>query len=456
MKCQFCTERIPTNNEGVINGFIVERNGRRAICNQCAAAIAVEVTKAFLGYLPQIKQGLLRHFEDWLEGYLQYTENQEATQKLHFWVGASVLSAALKRQIFMKRVRYNLYPNLYVLIVAESAVARKSIAMDLGVKMLKDADPEHFYLAGSMTPEGLVKHLNREKQVVSITVGGAKKVALRIDSYIMIHADELAEAFGYDRTRASRFTILLTKIYGAPDEHTDTLAGDPEQKKLINLYPVFLAGTDPVNLKVLPEDAVAGLIGRIIFVTEDQKKRSIPWEKPEESAQADKLYGLLKEDLLNISKIKGEMLPTPEAKEYFSQWYEKLGEKRIEDRRTDAFRQRCHDTALKLAMILAVSHSDDLIVTEKQIERAINYIERQLPEFAKIADWAATSVYAQNRAKFIEFLRRQGGAGTRSTMMKMLGLPLDEIVVLEGSLEQEHTIEVRIAGKNVFYKLNKD
>lgn len=55
MKCQFCTERIPTNNEGVINGFIVERNGRRAICNQCAAAIAVEVTKAFLGYLPQIK-----------------------------------------------------------------------------------------------------------------------------------------------------------------------------------------------------------------------------------------------------------------------------------------------------------------------------------------------------------------------------------------------------------------
>jgi len=35
-------------------------------------------------------------------------------------------------------------------------------------------------------------------------------------------------------------------------------------------------------------------------------------------------------------------------------------------------------------------------------------------------------------------------------------LPLEEILVLENSLEHEGTITTRVTGNNVFYKLSKD
>ena len=101
-----------------------------------------------------------RKLEDWLSSYLIYTEKQESPEKLHFWVGLSVLSAALKRQVWIDKGYYKLYSNIYVLLVAESAMLRKSTAMDIGVKLVRDSVPDLYYISGSMTPEGLLKHMN--------------------------------------------------------------------------------------------------------------------------------------------------------------------------------------------------------------------------------------------------------------------------------------------------------
>lgn len=394
----------------------------------------------------------LRKCKGWLETYLDYTADQEPTDKLNFWVGATVLSAAVKRQIWMKRVRYVIYPNIYVFLIADSGEARKSQAMNVGMKLLQAADPDIFYVSGSMTPEGLIKHMNRQKNIVYKDETGGK-IQQRVDSHVIIHMDEIAESFGYDRTRASRFTILLTKIYNAGDDQTHTIASE-EQVRLKNLYPVVLGGSDPANLKVLPEDAIAGLVGRSIFVTESKIKRPISWESPEESEKADKLYPLLREDLFKISQLRGEMKPTDEGREYFDEWYRELCAREITDPRTRRFRSRCHDTALKISMLLALSERDDLVVEQRHIKKGIEWIEQQMPEFANLQAWAATSVYAQNRARFIDFLRRQGGAGLRRQLMRYMSISLEEIIVLEQSLEQEHTLEVKVAGREVFYKLS--
>lgn len=143
----------------------------------------------------------MRKLGDWLESYLVYTEKQESPEKLHFWIGLSALSAALKRQVWMNRGYYKLYPNTYVLLVAESAMLRKSTAMDIGIKLVRDAVPDIHYISGSMTPEGLMKHMNR----IKVGTGENGKPIVRYDSHILIHADELAELFGFDRQRASRF-----------------------------------------------------------------------------------------------------------------------------------------------------------------------------------------------------------------------------------------------------------
>ena len=389
-----------------------------------------------------------RHLSDWLESYLDYTKNQESPQKLHLWTGLASLSAALKRQVWMDRGYYPLFTNIYVLIVADSAFARKSVAMDIGVDLLREAVPDLYYISGTLTPEGLVKHMNRVK-----VISNEDKKRVQYDSHVLIHADELAELFGYDRTRAAKLTILLTKIYGSQKEHMHTLATEA-QILLRNLYPTLLAATDPRNLKVLPEEAVAGLIGRLIFVTASERRKRIAWPHPGEAEK--KLYELLKDDLYTISLIHGEVIPTPEASAMFEQWYLKLDGTKLEDPRLSAFYERCHDTAIKIAMLLALSQSDNLVVTPKHMAEGIAFIEKQINEFSKVMNWAASSVYSQARAKFIDLLRRQGGAGTRKQALKALNIPLDEMTSLEVTLEQEHTIEVTTHGKNTFYKLSVD
>jgi len=396
-----------------------------------------------------------RKLADWLDGYLDYTANQEPTDKLNYWVGIGLISAAMKRQVWMKRVRYKLYPNVYIVLVAESAKARKSIAMDTGVRLLREAVSEVFYISGNMTPEGLVKHTNRQKAFVTETTKGGQKVDVKLDSHLLIHMDEIAESFGYDRNRANKFTILLTKIYGSQDEHMHTLANE-DQILLKNLYPVWIGGTDPSNLKVIPEDAIAGLYGRLLLILESKKKRLIAWSNEEEDKKADALHEVLKDELHTISLLSGEMRPTPDAKAIWEAWYNELDTRPAEGPRVEAFRQRCHDTALKLAMIHSLSESNDLIVKPKHVTRGIKSIEEQLSEIDNLAQWSFASDYAQRRASLIAQLRRQGGAGSRSQMMKHLGASLDDIVLLESSLEAEKTIEVAIQGKHVFYKLNKD
>lgn len=363
----------------------------------------------------------------------------------------SILSAAIRRQIWLDRGFYKLYPNIYVLLVAESATLKKSSAMDIGVSMLRKHARDVYYLTGSMTPEGLVKHLNQVKKIDN----GNGKAIIQWNSDFFLHADELGELFGYDRVRASKLTILLTKIYGCQDEHPHTTASEG-QLLLRNLYPTFLGGTAPQNLKVLPEDAVGGLLGRLIFVTSDNPRPPIAW--PDPSADDRVLWNKLGADLTFISRLKGEIKKTPEAREHFKEWYEGNTREKSDDPRVDAFRARCHDTALKIAVVLSISESDRLVLTDKHVARGIDYIEKQIPEFSKIAAWTTSSIYAQNRAKFIDILRRQGKFGTRKAMLKIMALPVEEIQIIENSLQEEGILQIIIdtKGKTMIYKLIRE
>lgn len=393
----------------------------------------------------------MRALKDWLSSYLEFTEAHESPEKLHLWTGFSVLSTAMRRQAYMDRVFYKLYPNLYILIVAESARVRKSVAMEIGIRLLKEAIPDIAVITGAMTPEGLIKHMNR---TTVITVPDKPQTPIvRKDSHILIYADEVATLFSYDRTRASRMAILLTEIYSSKEEHPHTTSKEG-QIFLYNLYPTLLAATDPRNLKVLPEESVGGLIGRLIFVTANQRRTRPAW--PEYSPKQEKLWQSLMADLFRIAALKGVFNPTPEAKELFAKWYAAQGEIKIEDPRLDAFHERCHDTVLKLAMLISVSRGDDLVVTAEHMAGGIAFIEQQLPEFSRVVNWAGASVFQQNRAKFIDTLRRNGGLSTRKIVLKALGVSLDDLTSLEMTLTQEGTITAEIVGREMLYRLSPD
>jgi hypothetical protein len=202
---------------------------------------------------------------------------------------------------------------------------------------------------------------------------------------------------------------------------------------------------------VLPEEAVGGLIGRLIFVNAKDRRHVMAW--PDASKENIKLRKSLLADLFKIASMEGTFTKTPDAKELYKLWYEKQANIHLDDPRLDAFHERCHDTALKIAMLMCVAQSEKLEITKDHMAGGIAFIEKQMPEFGRVINWASATAYSQNRAKLIDTLRRSGGISSRRMLMKALSIPHDEFGVLIESLTQEETIKVRMIDKEPIYEL---
>lgn len=389
-----------------------------------------------------------RLLQDWLQSYLEYTAEQEAPEKIHLWTALTLLSASVRRQFYMDLVFYHLFPNIYVLIVAESARARKSVAMEMGIDILTEAVPDIFIMRGRMTPEGLVKSMNRSKTVIDQNRGGT----IYEDSHVFIFADELATLFGYDRQSASRMSMLLTEIYASKREYPHTTASDGVWM-LYNLYPTLLAATDPRNLKVLPEEAIAGLLGRLIFVVAGERRRSTAWADKKKIAASRTLRAALVSDLQKVAALNGVCEPTEEAKVLFATWYDRINEHKVTDHRIEPFLARCHDTARKIAMLIGVSRSDRLVVEAEHMAGGIAIVEKLLPEALRVVHWTGATAFSQNRVQFIEALRRLGGYATRRAVLRAVGIPAEDLDIIENTLKQEGVVETRIVGRELYYRL---
>lgn len=390
---------------------------------------------------------------DWLSSYLDLTSNLEAPQSIHLWTALSLISAASRRKVYLDMEYGRIFPNLYVIIVAESARVRKSAAMDYGRELLIDAIPDVRIMRDSMTSQGLIKSLNHRTQVIK-----GDKIEEELRSDVAIFADEVANLFGYEKTRAAQMVIFLTRAYTCPGIYDHTTVRD-STVRLHNLYPVLLGGTDPRNLKVFPEDAVGGLTGRLIWVIESKRRENNPgWKHDEKDGLRKQLLReYLIHDLKRISQLQGELVVDPLAMEMYSEWYEELSKKDTHDPATDAFYHRCHTTALRLLTLLALASGDDLKATPKHMKGAIALIEAQLPEVKRVTQWSGASQYEQHRAKYLHYLQNQPhGLSTRSRLLKYMGMGHEEFDKLSITLVQDGSVEnAGKVGHDIVVKLTK-
>jgi alpha-L-fucosidase len=99
-----------------------------------------------------------RKLKNWLDSYMEYTADTEPAKVFHHWVGMSIMAAALRKKTYVKYGRLRYYPNLYVVLVAEPGVARKSQAINFGVEIMSQV-PEIQMSADAITKEALLVDL---------------------------------------------------------------------------------------------------------------------------------------------------------------------------------------------------------------------------------------------------------------------------------------------------------
>jgi len=307
----------------------------------------------------------------WLSKYTKYAEFCGAPRVFHFFVGATALGAALKRECWIPFGRNNIYPSLYVILIAPPGICYKTTAIKIGETLLRESELGILIITGAATPEGLSNILS------------TKKDEPKRDAIALISAGELYEFLaGHNTASNARIISAMTTLYDSADI-TDDITISRGERLLYNVGISFIAGsTLEWFIGSLPKDSFAGgFMSRIVFVIQEAAGKVQSISPPE-----DKLLRIaLLEDLTDIVEgIKGPIELSSKAYEYYDSWY-KAQYKRLlsHDERHQDFYQRRPNHVLKLSLILAASEKRNQIETY-DIEWAVKLLAMLEPSLETV------------------------------------------------------------------------
>lgn len=323
---------------------------------------------------------------NWLNYYAEYTKESESPDSFHLWTGLSVLASAVRRNVWLNQGTYILYPNLYVILVGPPGRVRKSTSIRLGRRLLLGVEGINFS-ADSITREELIRQLGK----ISTT---SKQAALTI------HSTELSSLIEPSGIKMIQF---LTDIYDGDFKWRYSTKG--QGKDTINNPVVnILAATTPSWIADgLPADVVGhGFTSRIVFIYADDRRYLRPFPK-EPSGQ---LIKDLTADLDHISRLEGPFEWGPGSRDRYSQIYDDIDKSKPDDYRIEGFHNRKDIQVLKVAMLLSISESDDLVLTPGYIDAAydaLNEIEKTMGKtFSALGKYEHAADFERIMATIIE------------------------------------------------------
>jgi hypothetical protein len=295
---------------------------------------------------------------------MHYSGGNESPEIFRYWTGLGVLSTTLKRHVWVPQGQWSVYPNLYVVFVAEAGVA-KSTAMRMGTKLLNASNVTPV-APSAITLEALTEQLGDPKKGCQTKFTIADVV--HEQSAITVHANELITFLGPEPDRMVSF---LTDVWDQPlfkvqtkNKGTDTIVG-PSITLLGCLTPSLMTG------QLKNSFITGGFSRRCAFVHSSYSAEIHPFPEftAAQKAARDACVNMLKE--INVF-ARGEFTWETSAREFFVRWYRDNHAQlhSCDDPLRAQFLSTKRELMLKLAMILQVSCHRELLVTEDNLIRA--------------------------------------------------------------------------------------
>lgn len=314
----------------------------------------------------------MRKVSGWIENYLDFMKNTEPAAEFDKWVAHSLIAAALRKKVKLPYGRINYYPNLYVVFVAEPGLARKSQAINFGVKFLSQI-PDIVISADETTKQALLQDLEGAAMDEPMPNGDNFR-----HSSISIISKEF-ESFIGQKSNNTSMIVFLTDMFDCNEMPTKYRTKHSGSNVIPSVFVNLLAGTTPESLaSCLPSTAVGGgLTSRILFIWAEERKCKSP--KPSLTPQELVLQEALLTDLYQISRIAGDYQMSNDADDNWVEWYMKYEERdpnRIcKDKSFIGWYSRKPTYILKMAINRAASEYNDRLIEWRHIQQAIKDIE---------------------------------------------------------------------------------
>lgn len=315
----------------------------------------------------------VRRLDDWISAYEEYTDNTESASVFHTWAAIAAISAALKRKVHFEFGRIRLFPNLYIIFIAEPGIARKTQAISF-VEKIVSADGLGITLsADATTPQALMEDLEMCKEESSLNDG-----TTMTHCSLAIFSGEF-ESFLGNKKDNDKMLITLTDFYDGKNRPFRYRTKHSGSNTIPDIYLSILAATTPESLaNCLPSKAIGGgLTSRIVFVWADRKERKVPI--PYITDAQRELEKKLVIDLSIISRIIGTYRYSESGFKWWQDFYQAYEEKaptRIcKDNAFTGWYSRKPTILLKLGVVCAASESDERLVHARHFDRALKLLE---------------------------------------------------------------------------------
>lgn len=297
---------------------------------------------------------------DWVTSFLNFTERTPSPAVLRRWAAIAGISGALERRVWTYSAGKNVYPNLYVFLVAAPAVG-KTVAIDPVGRLWTETKKLHV-APNNLTRAALVDALNRSSRDF------LTKSGLYDYHSLLVPCRELGVLISsYDLS----FLSILNDIYDNPPSYREErrmLEG--RQIDIINPHITLLAAAQPDFLAaVLPEEAWGqGFMSRVIMIfSATPRALADPFdETPEDTG----LHHSLLDHIEALGECYGGFVWHPAAKADFSQWYRHGFPPKPDHIRLQHYASRRVIHVMKLAMCSSASRGTTLVLTPEDMDRA--------------------------------------------------------------------------------------
>lgn len=342
----------------------------------------------------------MRKLDNWLDAYLVYTAEQESPEVFHLWCGLSAVAGALGRKCFFDMEYFNIYPNLYVVIVSPAGRCKKSTAMRMARQQLGTV-PDINFTVDSTTRERLILDM-----AASYKDGQSAMTAYSSEFATMLTSS------GMD------MVAFLTDIFDSPNEWTHkTKSGGTNKIKspCLNL----IAGTTPSWIATaMPLDTVGiGLTSRIVFVYSDTPRVKPP--RPKLSAAQKQLLPLLEHDINQIAAISGQYeFDSEETGLAYDEWYMSRIQSATQDDRLAGYYERKPTHLIKTCMAIAACKRDATIITGEDLQQGLQLLGDLEPSMQQVFAHVGKNPLAYDLETILANILRQPGGVSKGELME--------------------------------------
>lgn len=383
---------------------------------------------------------------------------------LVYWFMAAlfILGVVADKKLMFKTRMATFYLNVWIYILGDSSLARKTTAVQKAYAMLEAVLGLKFANAcipNTFSHEAFIEHMSNYPHAPWVRDEAAGVLSIMQKDYMRGFKDDLMQLF--DCTKITR--MLRTKKSG---EKSRFNVDDP----YLNLFFASTGAALGYNLDLI--DKETGFLARFAFAyPQDEKENYMPLDKGAaiHSELEEICISQLSTIAAQIDAIPSciDMTHSPNARSYYNAWQETRDKEAaaLKDGYSSQIFSRLNPFVMKMAMAFEVGSIDfdpTRPIREEYFREACRLVDTYfMPTTRAVYDLIGTANKDNQIEKIVLYLSRHGGKATRKEIMRDVKIKSREITEYLLTMEECEMIETKnvyneVTRRNTAYVFLKD